>query len=62
MSAHLYMIDASDESWTLDQIVKANEPATFEPEDLAKIQELPVGGKLSFGGGAWAEWTITRVA
>lgn len=61
-----YMIDSdeggSDESWTLEQIVKANEPAAFDPEDLSEIESLPVGGKLSFGGGAWAEWTIKRVS
>ena len=60
-----YTIDADDgpdkdESWTLQQIVDANEPAVFDAEDLERIKALEVGEKLTFGGGAWAQFTIKR--
>jgi len=58
---NLYTIDESDESWTLDQIVRANEPETFSAEDLERLKALEVGGSIQFGGGAWAEFTIKRV-
>lgn len=54
-------IDGHDESWTLDQIVKANDPGTFAEEDLEAIRGLDQGQSLTFGGGAAAEWVIRRV-
>lgn len=62
MTAPLYTVDGSDESWTLDQIVQANEPEAFDPDDVARLRSLPVGAEISFGGGAWAEFTIKRVS
>jgi hypothetical protein len=62
----MYTIDGdevgSDESWTLGQIIRANEPETFAEEDLERIKALPIGGSIQFGGGAWAEFTIKRVS
>jgi hypothetical protein len=60
-----YSIDAEgthkDESWTLEQIMRSN-PDAFCDEDIKKLRALHLGTSLPFGGGAWGEFTITRVS
>jgi hypothetical protein len=64
MAPAMYMIDGdaveSDESWTLEQMIRSNED-TFCEEDVRLLKLLQVGQSLSFGGGAWAEFVIRRV-
>ena len=56
-----YTIDESEESWTLEAILQANEPSTFSEQDINEIKALETGDKLNFGGGAAAEFVIERV-
>ncbi len=52
--------DGEGEQFSLDEFLAANEE--MEPEDLAAVQDLRVGELYAAGGGAWAEWSVTRIA
>lgn len=64
VDAH-YSIDAegshADEAWSLEQIMRSN-PDAFSDEDLKRLRALVLGSSMQFGGGAWGEFTITRVS
>lgn len=48
----------SDETWTLEQIIRSN--PEFSDEDIEKLHGLAVGRFISFSGGAWGEFMICR--
>lgn len=56
-----YTVDGSEESWTLTEILQANEPSAFSEDDIQQINALTAGSAIRFGGGAAAEFVIERI-
>lgn len=58
----VYRVDGDpDTDGTLAAFKRANRDAPLTREQYATIGSLPVGGKVTFTGGAWAEFTVKRI-
>lgn len=49
------------EPCSLEELLRVNED-DFSDRDIEDLRSLTIGQSLTFGGGAWATFTITRTA
>lgn len=59
-TSRTYVLDDGTEVDDLDGFIADNED--FDEEIIQALRALKPGESFTDGGGAWAEWTLTRVS